>query len=71
MTTGTGIGIGIGGEVAAEVGIGMIVIGIVGGTKMIVGRAEAAVQVLITTKVGVEAAMMMSAGAGAGVGVEV
>lgn len=69
MTTGTGIGIG--GEVAAEVGIGMIVIGIVGGTKMIVGGAEAAVQVLITTKVAVEAAMMMSAGAGAGVGVEV
>lgn len=67
MTTGTGIG----GEVAAEVGIGMIVIGIVGGTKMIVGGAEAAVQVLITTKVGVEAAMMMSAGAGAGAGVGV
>lgn len=66
-TTGTGIG----GEVAVEVGIGMIVIGIVEGTERIVGGAEAAVQVLITTKVGLEAAMMMSAGAGVEVKVEV
>ena len=58
------IEIGITGEEAAvEVWIGMIVIGIAGGTEIIVAvaGAAAAVTVLITKRAGEEAVMMMSA----------
>lgn len=62
MNTGTGI---IGGEVAVEAGIDMIVTGTAARKEIIVAEAGAAVPVLIVTKTMGEANMMKSAAVGA------
>lgn len=52
----------IGGEVAVEVWIGMIVINIVGGTEIIVAEVEAGVLALTTLEAEAKVDMMMIAG---------
>lgn len=51
----------IGGEVAVQAWMGMIMTGIVGGTEIIVTEAEAGVPVLTTLEAEAEADMMMIA----------